>query len=183
METEYNEPHVMNYYRAPIGKVNCASLFFDANEQIPCELLRQYVSVYSLFSIPVSTLQMRIPFSAVLSRSFGLNNAECIYEAFIKDTSQRTGLFLLQQDSVQKAFQLLPEYAYSIAFFAGTIDADRLLNSLREDFLFVLSNPPALLNAAVSANAVLIHCINGWDGYSLNFITAENFYKRQSGDG
>lgn len=176
MEKVYNDPHVMNYYKAPIGKVGCASLFFDTSEQIPREILKPYVSVYSLFSIQVSSLHMRIPFSAVLGRSFGLSNAECIYEALLKDTSQRTGLFLLQQDSVQKAFRLLPEYAYSIAFFAGAVDADRLLDSLREVFLSVLSNPPALLNAAIAANAVLIHCINGWDGYSLNFLTADKLH-------
>ena len=174
MKTEYNDPSVIKYYKAPISRANCTIFLFDINEPISCEILQKYASVYSLFSTSVPALYMRIPFAEVMNRSFGWANTTCIYEELLKDTSQRIGLFLLQQDIAQKAFRLLPQYAYSIAFFAGAVNVDRLLDSLKRDFLSVLSNPPALWEAASAANAVLIHCISGWDGYSINYINGQS---------
>ena len=66
---------------------------------------------------------------------------------------------------------MFPQYAYSLAFFADASDVDSLIMKISNHDLSAFLGGPELCQIAIASNAALIHCINGWDGYSINYIS------------
>lgn len=66
---------------------------------------------------------------------------------------------------------MFPQYAYSLVFFAATSDIDSLIMKISNHDLSEFMGAPELWQIAITSNATLIHCINGWDGYSINYIS------------
>lgn len=149
-----------------------ARLFlFGTGEPVKVEVLPQIAPVYCLLSVRVSALHMRLPFASVVRRLYGWLDAACVYEFNAHSREKRIGLFLLPQHTAQTAFQMFPQYAYSLAFFADASDVDSLIMKISNHDLSAFLGGPELCQIAIASNAVLIHCINGWDGYSINYIS------------
>lgn len=106
-----------------------------------------------------------------MRRLYGWLDAACVYEFNAHSREKRIGLFSLPQHAEQAAFRMFPQYAGSVAFFAGRLDLASLIMKISEHDLFDSMRPSDLCRAALAANATLIHCIHGWDGYSINYIT------------
>lgn len=173
MQIEYDIPTILAYYGASADSASCVSYLLDTNEPIDAELLSKNRPLYCLFTMKPSALQRRLPFSEVMRRSYGWPDTVCVCESHSPDTSQRTGLFLVGREDTAVLLGMYPRYAYSMAFFACDATLPQLSNTFDVDAELLLSNPPALYDAATRINAELIHCINGWDGYSVNCIRQE----------
>lgn len=111
------------------------------------------------------------PPASVVRRLYGWLDAACVYEFNAHSREKRIGLFSLPQHAEQAAFRMFPQYAGSVAFFVGRLDLASLIMKISEHDLFDSMRPSDLCRAALAANATLIHCIHGWDGYSINYIT------------
>ena len=170
MKIEYNIPSVLSYYGASSTSAQCASFLFDANEPVSAAVFPPKLPVYCLFSMKVSALQQRLPFPEVMKRAYTWPDTVCVSEAFSQSTSQRIGLFLIERENINTALQMYPNHALSLAFFVCSADAKMAADAFDKAPNSLLLNPPGLFKAAVTLNAALIHCINGWDGYSINRV-------------
>ena len=168
MEVERNNTSVLAYYGVTDRSADCQTFLFGTGEPVKVEVLPQIAPVYCLLSVRVSALHMRLPFASVVRRLYGWLDAACVYEFNAHSREKRIGLFLLPQHT---AFQMFPQYAYSLAFFADASDVDSLIMKISNHDLSAFLGGPELCQIAIASNAVLIHCINGWDGYSINYIS------------
>lgn len=171
MEIERNNASILAYYGVEDRSVACRSFLFETGEPVRIEILPQIAPVYCLLSVSVSALYMRLPLASVVRRLYGWLDAACVYEFNAHSKEKRIGLFLLPQHTAQTAFQMFPQYAYSLAFFAATSDIDSLIMKISNHDLSEFMGAPELCQIAITSNATLIHCINGWDGYSINYIS------------
>ncbi len=171
MEIERNNASILAYYGVEDRSADCQTFLFGTGEPVKVEVLPQIAPVYCLLSVSVSALYMRLPLASVVRRLYGWLDAACVYEFNAHSREKRIGLFSLPQHAEQAAFRMFPQYAGSVAFFAGRLDLTSLIMKISEHDLFDSMRPSDLCRAALAANATLIHCIHGWDGYSINYIT------------
>lgn len=171
MEMERNNASVLVYYGAEDRSADCQTFLFGTGEPVKVDVLPQIAPVYCLLSVSVSALQKRLPLASVVRRLYGWLDAACVYEFNAHSREKRIGLFSLPQHAEQAAFQMFPQYAYSLAFFAATSDIDSLIMKISNHDLSEFMGAPELCQIAITSNATLIHCINGWDGYSINYIS------------
>ena len=174
MQIEYNDPSIMAYYGLSSESALCRNYIFDIDEPIRTEMLPPIAPVYCLFSTEVSALQRRLLFPDVMRHTYGWPDTVCVCESFSPSTLQRTGLFLVSRDAIEIPFQMLPQYAYSIAFFMCMKKPESIAEAFGKELNSLLSNPPALCSAAFKTCATLFHCINGYNGYSVNQITGRD---------
>lgn len=170
IKIEYNTPSVLAYYGASSASAQCVSFLFDANEPVSAAVFPQKLPVYCLFSMKVSALQRRLPFPEVMKRAYAWPDTVCVFDAFSQSTSQRIGLFLIERENINTALQMYPNHALSLTFFVCSADEKLAAETFGKASDPLLQNPPELFKAAVTLHAALIHCINGWDGYSINRV-------------
>lgn len=171
LEMERNNASVLVYYGVEDRSADCQTFLFRTGEPVKVDVLPQIAPVYCLLSVSVSALQKRLPLASVVRRLYGWLDAACVYEFNAHSREKRIGLFLLPQHTAQTAFQMFPQYAYSLVFFAATSDIDSLIMKISNHDLSEFMGAPELWQIAITSNATLIHCINGWDGYSINYIS------------
>ena len=171
MEIERNNASILAYNGVEDRSADCQTFLFGTGEPVKVEVLPQIAPVYCLLSVSVSALYMRLPLASVVRRLYGWLDAACVYEFDAHSREKRIGLFLLPQHTAQTAFQMFPQYAYSLAFFADASDVDSLIMKISNHDLSAFLGGPELCQIAIASNAALIHCINGWDGYSINYIS------------
>ncbi len=170
MKIEYNIPSIMAYYGTSVASASCVSFLFEPNEPIDTALLAKSRSLYCLLSLKVTALQKRLPFPDVMRSAYGWADTMCVCESRSQDASQRTGLFRIGCEDTAVPLGMYPQYAYSMAFFACEAEPTQLIKTFDKGAELLLAGSTALFSAAVRIDAELIHCIAGWDGYSVNCI-------------